>query len=116
MASIIKKEDFISKYLIGSESKDFMLFNLDRVSVGVKEHKLHTIGSGIDFLWSYSRVNTMKYKNKVILESYKKIDNEITPFVSICFPAEMDKNGVIECFDEFSNKIHLSIYEKVSVV
>jgi hypothetical protein len=113
MATIITKDEFISKYLIGTNNKDVMLFNLNQVAVGVKKHDSY-YGRELNLMWSYSSVNILKHKDKIILTAPNHIKDSISSVITMTFPLEIDYNGNIEClcFDGFTNKVLLNIYEK----
>ena len=87
MAYIITKDEFISKYLIGTSLREIMLFNSDRIAVGVKEHGSFSLGN-VNFNWSYARVNILKNKNNIYL-SYFPLLKDINPELVLKFPIEM---------------------------
>ena len=114
MATIITKDEFISKYLIGTSNKDIMLFNLNQFAVGVKKHDSYC-GRKIDFNWSYSCVNILKCKDKIILTIPTFMKDSTPPTITMTFPLEVNCEGDIECEckDEMLiNKVFLNIYEK----
>ena len=111
MSTIVSRDEFISSYLIGTNNREIMLFNLDRVLVGVKGHDSFC-GKNVDYSWSSASVDILKNRNNIILTpSYYAKDNR-PPKITLKFPIEIDKNGDIECFNELSSKLYLSLYEK----
>ena len=111
MSTIVSRDEFISSYLIGTDNKEIMLFNLDRVLVGVKGFDSFC-NRNVDYSWSSAKVDISKNRNNIVLtSSYYAKDNK-PPKIIIKFPIEIDKNGDIECFNELLSKIYISLYEK----
>lgn len=114
MSTIIQKENFISDYLIGTASREIMLFDLNRVAVRVEEHNLNSrfYRDSTDD-WSLSEVELYPTKNKIVLKKIPYDDKDLyRPTITLKFPIEIGKDGAIDCTNELSKKTKLYLYER----
>ena len=109
MASIISKDSFIEKYLIGTQDRDYMIFNPDKYIVGVEDR---SFCCGINLGLNFKPILVCPGKNKLLIEVGIDSKNNQKKLCTIEFPLEIYNDESFDFKDEGKQEKRIRIYKR----